>query len=611
MHVIATAGHVDHGKSTLVEAITGIDPDRLEEEKRRGLTIDLGFAWMRLPSGREVGLVDVPGHERFIKNMLAGVGAINAALFVVAANEGWKPQSQEHLDILDLLGVDSGVVAITKSDTVDESLLQQVVSDVRRRIADTSLKEALILPVSALTRQGLGDLAREVERLLDATPPAEDVGRPRLWIDRVFTMRGSGTVVTGTLTGGALALQEEVEVLPSGARARIRGIQSHKRKVEVITPGNRTALNLAGIENDRIERGDVAAHPGTWRPTRRLQVEMRFLSRIDFEPTERGAFKFYLGSAERDAEIRFIDFSGRSERVLANVTLNAPLVADWGDRFVLREAGRRETIGGGRILEPHPSQLRRDPGLGESLRRRGRAPDSAAYLEVLLGEEGIMRYRDIRLRAWASEEVARSLAAVHLPSAVVSNDRFEELTTTLVSSVREHQATHPLEPGLSREALKVVLGLEARTFDEIVEELTRRGTVVSDSQFLRTPDHVAVPSGAEKERLLEEVGGAGNSPPELAELERRFGRDLVRALMRSGELVQVSAELVFTPDVLERLVKALVELVRRDGPITVAQFRDLAGTSRKYAVPLLEYLDQRGVTLRRGDTRTLGPQAPK
>src|SRR5437867_1457658 len=270
-----------------------MDPDRLEEEKRRGLTIDLGFAWLPLPSGGEVGIVDVPGHERFIKNMLAGAGAINLTLFVVAATEGWKPQSQEHLDILNLLGVASGVVALTMADLVDEETLMEVADGVEARLEGTTLAGSPIVPVSAVTGRGLPELLGELEQALAQTAPAEDRQRPRLWIDRVFSMKGSGTVVTGTLTGGAVDRNEDVELLPMGLRARVRAIQSHRRQVERIPPGNRTALNLVGVDPDLLARGHVVTRPGLWRTTDRVLASIRFLPQLGHDPTERGAFKLY------------------------------------------------------------------------------------------------------------------------------------------------------------------------------------------------------------------------------------------------------------------------------------------------------------------------------
>ncbi|MDP9234375.1 MAG: selenocysteine-specific translation elongation factor, partial [Actinomycetota bacterium] len=362
MHVIGTAGHVDHGKSALVERLTGIDPDRFEEEKRRGLTIDLGFAWLTLPSGNEIGLIDVPGHERFIKNMLAGAGGISICLFVVAANEGWKPQSAEHLSILQILGITSGVVALTKSDTVDEEALELVTLEVQEQLAASALADAPVVACSAVTGQGVGELVAELDRVVSSAPPVPDNDRPRLWVDRVFTIAGAGTVVTGTLSGGSIAAGDEAEVVPEGRNARVRTIQSHKREVSRAAPGTRVALNLAGLERQGAVRGDAIVRPGQWRSTRlvdaRVEVLPENLSGADHALTEKGAHLLYVGSAETPVRLRLLD----SEKIrpgefgFARLFLRDPLPVTRGDRFVLRDAGRVLTFGGGEILDPQPTR---------------------------------------------------------------------------------------------------------------------------------------------------------------------------------------------------------------------------------------------------------------
>ncbi len=613
MHVVATAGHVDHGKSTLVQALTGIDPDRLEEEKRRGLTIDLGFAWLKLPSGREVGIVDVPGHERFIRNMLAGVGAINVTLFVVAANEGWKPQSQEHLDIVDLLGVSSAVVAVTKADLVDADTLDAVIADVRHRIAGTSLAGATIVPVSSTTGARLDELKDELDRVLEATPPAEDRKRPRLWVDRVFSMKGSGTVVTGTLTGGSLAEDQEIEVLPGGQRARIRGIQSHHRRLEEIPPGNRTALNLVGLEPEALRRGDAVTLPGLWRTTRRCLAAIRFLAQLPHEVSERGAFKVYIGSSELNAELRFLQPPPEpGETGLALLTLAEPAVLDWHDRFVLRDAGRSETLGGGVVLEAHPQEIRRRQPLAvlaERAQRRAGVAGRPDYFLVVLDEEGVMPVKDVALRTGLDPGVARAAGGIWLTSVVFSDRAFEEASTRLVTALRAHQQAHPLDAGMPRAGARSALGLAARAVDELAEELAKRGSIVADAAVLRTPEFVPALGGRETDELMSLLLEAKAAPPGLSELGKRFDAALIRGLVRTGQLVAVSQDLVFPAQTLSGIQGLIRERIASAGPFTVAEFRDLVGASRKYAVPLLEYFDQAGFTRRQGDVRVLGPKA--
>ncbi|HEX2259550.1 MAG TPA: selenocysteine-specific translation elongation factor, partial [Actinomycetota bacterium] len=400
MPVIGTAGHVDHGKSTLVKALTGIDPDRLEEEKRRGLTIDLGFAWLTTPAGRQVGIVDVPGHERFIKNMLAGAGGIDLNLFVVAANEGWKPQSQEHLDIMDLLGISSAIVVITKTDIVDQSAVAVLREEIEERLQGTTLEGSTILEVSALTGLGLEELLAEVDAVLLRAPEPSWSSRTRLWIDRVFSIRGSGTVVTGTLGGGPLHTDQEVEILPGGYRARIRAIQSHRRELLFLGPGNRAALNLVGIEQEALGRGDTLTNPGDWRVTDRLIASLQFLPNLDHEPEARGAYKLHVGSVEIDASIRFLEATpGPGESALAAIRLARATVLDFKDRFILRDSGRRQTVGGGQVLEAHPATSKdRELVTPAGARARLSAPDRHAYLQILLEEQGYLAVQEIPVR---------------------------------------------------------------------------------------------------------------------------------------------------------------------------------------------------------------------
>jgi len=338
LRVVATAGHVDHGKSSLILKLTGMDPDRFEEEKRRGLTIDLGFAWLKLPSGREIGFVDVPGHERFIANMLAGVGPVRLVLFVVAADEGWKPQTEEHLQILDVLGVEAGVVALTKIDLVDEGSRELAAMEVRDRLQDTALEEAPIIPVSSTTGEGTSELVGLIDDMVGGAV-APEPSRMRLFVDRAFSIRGAGTVVTGTLTGGCAAVGDQVELSPPGARARIRGLQTHKRSEDRACPVSRVAANLVGADRDDLTRGAVMSAPGEWPATDIFEAELRAVRDLDKSVTSRGAFKLYAGAAEVEARIRFIEparLEPEGGRALVRIRTSEPLILDLFDRFVLR-----------------------------------------------------------------------------------------------------------------------------------------------------------------------------------------------------------------------------------------------------------------------------------
>lgn len=605
MHVIATAGHVDHGKSSLVKALTGMDPDRLEEEKRRGLTIDLGFAWLQLPSGQQVGIVDVPGHERFIKNMLAGVGATDLALFVVAANEGWQPQSQEHLDILDLLGFDLGIVVITKTDLVNTDQLQEVIADVSRRIQSTSLARSVIVPVSIKSGEGLQELIGHVSLLVARAKSSADLDRPRLWIDRAFSIKGSGTVVTGTLIEGSLREDQEVEITNKGVRARIRSIQSHQSDVPAIGPGNRTALNLASVSPEKIDRGDVLTLPNSFTTTNGFVAHLRFLD-LGFDPNERGSFKVYLGSAELDCSLTFIGPPPvRGGDGFAALRIQGPsTVASFGDRLILRDSGRRITLAGGTIIEPFLRSFgppRSKNALDRAKARRS-APDMQGYLEVLLSEvEALTTSEAILMTGIAAER----LPGVRTRSFIFSEQAFADLCRKAEELVYEYQSIHPLEPGIPRVQIDIASSREIA--EEIVDSLIEQGRLVSEATFVRSPGHQPQTETPEALDLLSTIDAAGFSPPLLWQLQETFEPALVRSLVREERLVQVDRDILISARKLQELTDLVRDLVEEHGPFTVARFRDAVGTSRKYAVPFLEYMDSKGITRREGDVRELGP----
>jgi len=613
MNVIGTAGHVDHGKSTLVERLTGIDPDRFAEEKRRGLTIDLGFAWLGLPSGREVGLIDVPGHERFIKNMLAGAGGISVALFVVAANEGWKPQSAEHLSIIDLLGISSGVVALTKSDTVEEETLAVATEEVREKLAPSSLRGAPIVACSAVTGAGIDDLVATLDGALGAASPSPDVSRPRLWIDRVFTIAGAGTVVTGTLAGGSLQTGMEVEIAPEGRRARIRTIQSHKKKVDEIGPGNRVALNLVGLEREGAERGDAVVLVKAWRPSTRIDGELRVLpteiSGHEHDLTEKGAHLLYIGSAETPVRLKLLgrDNIGPGETGFAQLTLRDPLPLARGDRFVLRDAGRVLTFGGGRVLDPLTQRVaRRSDATHVELLQRLRGADPVDAVMALLEAEGVMRAEEAELRIGdvAGLDVGRLDGAVRLGDLLASRSYYEDLLARMQRALEQHHSERPLERGMPRETLRAQLDLEPGPFDALLDA---DDDVQADGALVRLASHaVALDPEQQKVRdgLIAAIEGARFTPP----LEKDLDADpaLLRSLVETGELVRIDG-FFLTPALASQARSLVRDAINKEGPKTVAEIRDLLGTSRKYAVPLCEWLDRTGATRRRGDLRDLGP----
>ncbi|MFC2071797.1 selenocysteine-specific translation elongation factor, partial [Chloroflexota bacterium] len=384
MFVLGTAGHIDHGKSVLIRALTGIDPDRLREEKERGMTIDLGFAWFTLPSGQEIGIVDVPGHEKFIKNMLAGVGGIDLALLVIAANEGVMPQTKEHLAILDLLGIQRGIVVITKKDLVDEEWLDLVRMDIEELVDSTSLSQAPIVSVSAVTGEGLPNLVSAINELLTFTEPRKDMGRPRLPIDRVFTITGAGTVITGTLIDGSLTVGQEVEIVPAGLKSRLRGLQTHKTSVNTAAPGSRVAANLVGVTTSQIQRGDVLTKLGCLIPTTMLSVQLRLLPYLRRPLRHNATVSFHAGSAEIMAKVRLLEREKLEpgETTWAQLVLSNPVALVRNDRFIIRSS--METLGGGVIVDARAKRLRRfRPDIIQSLRIKGEGTAEEVILVLL------------------------------------------------------------------------------------------------------------------------------------------------------------------------------------------------------------------------------------
>ncbi|MBO8142593.1 MAG: selenocysteine-specific translation elongation factor [Firmicutes bacterium] len=645
MYVIGTAGHIDHGKSTLIRALTGMDPDRLKEEKERGMTIDLGFAWLTLPSGREAGIVDVPGHHRFIRNMLAGASGIRLTLLVVAANDSWMPQSQEHLEILDLLGVQRGIVVLTKKDLVDEEWLALVEEDVRERLAGTVLDGAPIVAVSSVTGEGLEELTAMIDDMLAGLPPPVDYGRPRLWIDRVFTIRGAGTVVTGTLEGGSLAVDQEVEVLPSGKRARVRSVQTHKRAVERAGPGSRVAVNLAGLDKAELARGDAVCGAGQRQATRIVNAGLRVLPSLDYELEDMLELKLYAGSAERVCRIRLLDRKAAQpgDECLVQLWLAQPAPVAFGDRFVLRDPARQKTVGGGQIIDasaervrlpslrlPAPPRGRRLPGAPRERRLdlaglRGRwelaAGDPSSYPRLagmLLAHWQVATTEEIvreipAPRQAVVDEIARLSGAgraVVLPSAVVDGEAWRLFSEALTGHLADFHRRYPLRAGPGRETVRSHLGVPARLFEEAVERLSREGRVVREEAVLRLPSHTVQLSGEQEAaaaRLMELLHRKPYSPPGWDELVETHGFDpeLLTGLIGLGRLVRISQDLVFPRDVVEDVQRRVQERVLERGSVDVAALRDMLGTSRKYALPMLEYFDEIGFTRRVGDARVL------
>jgi selenocysteine-specific elongation factor len=618
LQVVATAGHVDHGKSSLIVRLTGIDPDRWDEEKRRGLTIDLGFAWCTLPSGREVGFVDVPGHERFVRNMLAGVGPVRLVLFVVAADEGWKPQSEEHLAIVDVLGARAGVVALTKRDLVDRETLELATEEVRDRLSGTVLEAAPVVQCSSTTGEGIEELRQALDAMVTAAGPPEDRGRPRIHIDRSFTIRGAGTVVTGTLAGGSLQVGDEVRLYPGPTVARVRSLQTHRRPVEVARPVSRVAANLASVQKAEAERGDVLGRAGQWRPTDLLEVRIRPIRGLTHALTSRGAYKLYVGSAERDARLRLYDTTElhAGEEALARLRLTRPVVVEWSDRFVLRESGRRETVAGGVILDPDPPARPGPDPVGRLEARESAGRDDLP--SIVVAERGAVRATDLPVLTGTTS--ATIAGATPVGAWWVSDRALDELRTAVLGSLERYHIEQPLRPGLGTGELlrnltmdgPLASNLDRGLASELVAHLEARGEVVREGTVVRLATHRVTLGEREEDadRLVSAISEGEPTPPSVRELEAAgFGGDLIDAAVATGRLARVSEEVVVTPGFLSSAEKvAAAEAALPEG-LTVSRFRELLGTSRKYALPLLASFDQRGLTRREGDVRRPGPSA--
>ncbi len=608
--VVGTAGHIDHGKSTLVQALTGIDPDRLPEEKRRGMTIDLGFAYLTLPSGRLVGIVDVPGHARFIRNMLAGVHGLDAVLLVVAADEGVMPQTVEHLEIVDLLEIRRGLAVLTKVDLVEPDWLELVTAELAETLAATSLGGAPILPVSALTGQGMVELKAGLDALLETIPARSDRGRPRLPIDRVFTMSGFGTVVTGTLVDGSLKAGEELEVQPSGLRVRVRGLQQHNLKVEVATPGSRVAANLVGVEKDGLARGDVLARPGQLGSTRRIDASVRVLRDSPRALRHGARLQLHTGTAEVAARaiVLAADEIPPGASGWVQLYLEQPIAAAAGDRFVLRLPSPSATIAGGSFADVAPRRHpRHDVRIRESLERR--AAGDVLQEELRKYPRGVTEAALLKATLAEGADVAK-LRAARAGQWLFAPEAWDAISQRASRELADYHQRNPLRPGMPRQELRNRLGLAAPAFPAVLGALVGENLLAERGSDLALPAHkveIDPAAGGPAARLVELLGAQPYAPPSLPEAlrEAEASPEVLRALVQQGELVRLSEEIAFTRQAYESAVGLVREIVASDGQVTVASLRDRMGASRRPVLALLEHLDAEKITRRVGDERVL------
>ena len=620
MYVIGTAGHVDHGKSTLVKALTGIDPDRFPEEKAREMTIDLGFAWMALPSGREVSIVDVPGHERFIKNMLAGVGAIDLALLIVAADESVMPQTREHLAILDILQITRGLVVVTKTDLVDEELVDLVKAEVEDTLQGTSFEGCPMVGVSAYTGDGLEELKATMDSILDETDARQDLGRPRLPIDRCFTISGFGTVVTGTLIDGTLTVGQEIELAGSGQRARVRGLQSHKTKVDATDPGVRLAVNLSGLSKGEVERGEILTIPGWLKPTYRLDARLRMVKNAPNPLKHNQGVTFHLFTSEASARVRLLD----ADRLTAGqegwvqLLLADPLPAVKGDFFVIRSS--EDTLGGGQIVDPNPR--RRYRRFDDDVIDRLMTLDQGTGGDIIISvaeqwgpcDMTTLSQRTNLSPEEVTERVSQLTGEGHLVSlgefggdadaVVYSAQGWGILKSKVASALQLYHTQYPLRHGVPAQEIRSRLNLSQPVYQRALARLVGEQIVVDERQSLRLPDHeITLTPKMEEEAsaYLNSLQKDPYSPPS----DQRVSPELLGVLIDQGKVVRVTDGVIFDASAYREMTERIVQHLKDQGNITVAEARTMFNTSRKYILPLLEHMDQQQITRRTGDERVL------
>ena len=629
MRVIGTAGHVDHGKSTLIEALTGTHPDRLKEEQAREMTIELGFGWLTLPNGEEVGIVDVPGHRDFIENMLSGISGIDAALLVIAADEGVMPQTKEHLAILDLLQIPAGLIVVTKTDLASDSgWLDLLEADIRSSVSDTVFKDAPIVRVSARTNMGLKELITNLQTLLENKPARLDLNRPRLPIDRVFSMSGFGTVVTGTLSDGHLSIGDEVEILPSGQKGRVRGLQTHKKKEETAIPGSRTAVNISGVDTELIRRGEVVVHPNQYQSTRRIDARFRLLNDIEIPMKHGDEVKFFVGASETMATLRLLGIEelNAGEEGWIQLELRDPLVTVRGDRYILRRPSPSETLGGGVVIDHQPKgrHKRFDEAVLKSLESLAQGSPADVLLEAALAlntaplKEIVTKSRlDASTAEAALKEVLENgqlllledgKAEIKSDALAITLPHWNDLRGRVENTLDTYHKQFSLRRGIPREELKSRLKLTPRIFNAVIKKLVESNTLKDARGAVSRLGHEIKFDTSQQVKVQEMMRKFAKSPyatPSVKECQAEVGEEIVSALIEMGELVAVSPDVIFRKQDYDGMVEKIKIAIQQKERITLGEVRDMLDTTRKYVQALLEHLDAIGVTMRDGDARKL------
>lgn len=634
--VLGTAGHVDHGKTSLIKALTGTDTDRLKEEKQRGITIELGFAYLDLPCGHRIGIVDVPGHEKFIRNMVAGAAGMDMVAFIIAADEGIMPQTKEHFDICRLLGVRNGIIILTKKDMVEPDWLEMVEEEVRDFFAGSFLEEAPLVAVSSITGEGIDEVIQLIDERVKATHFQEEFGPFRLAVDRVFSMKGFGTVITGTSISGRVETGSEIMFYPGGLTAKIRGIQVHGQEVELIEAGHRTAINLQGIEKEQIKRGDVAATPGSLMETTLLDAHLHYLQAVGKELKNRSQVRVHIGTREIVGRVLLLEEDRLQPGSDANVQLilQEPVAVWPGDTFVIRSYSPITTIGGGTILNSAPRKRKRS---GEKHKEQNRqafaimhGPDDIEKMLLFLNESGRIGITAdqlaVRLGTFGNKfkklikqpvSKGQILVVDSETQRFISAPVFEQLKEQIISFLDQYHLENPLKSGLAKEELRSQLKppVDAKLLQYALSSMGRKGDIEADGAEIKRAGHT-VTLQVDEEEMQQKIGelykSAGLTPPILKEVLATFGefpqdqiQQVINLLIQQGKLTKINEALFFSSDALNKLAQDVEDFIRKEGEIDAPRFKQLTGLTRKFSIPLLEYFDKIKLTIRIGDKRVL------
>jgi len=629
--ILGTAGHIDHGKTTLIKALTGTDTDRLKEEKLRGITIELGFASLDLPSGQHIGIVDVPGHEKFVKNMVAGATGIDIVVMVIAADEGVMPQTKEHMEICTLLGVKHGFVVLTKTDLVDQEWLELAMEDVKDFIRGTFLEDTPVIPVSSTTGDGIPEFIQTLDELSAKIPERTSAGLFRLPVDRVFTMKGFGTVITGTLISGRIQVGDTIMIFPSKITSKVRGIQVHNQSVNIAEAGMRTAINFQGLEKSSVYRGDILANPGALTSGYMVDVSLNFLSSNSKPAKNRMLVRFHTGTSEVMGNLILLDKEELSsgDTTVAQLRLDSPVALVKDDRFVLRSYSPVRTIGGGYVLNPIPQKHKRfKPEIVEGLKGL-EGSDLIEIISYHVDESGYLglSFSNLKLMTNSPEkQLDNAIQGLLSKKGVIQVDREKKIYIHknvfdhLMKNIKDHLSTYhkanPLKAGMPREELKTKFppDMNSKLFSLVINQLIKSKEIAAEEETVRLTDH-KVSLGTDqtdiKKKIIETYKKSGLTPPYFRELAKTFEVDAAKAsdvlmlLVDEGVIIKTKEDLYFHTDAVKDLKNKLVDFLTLNGEITTPQFKDMTGASRKFVIPLIEYFDSQKITLRIGDIRKL------